>query len=66
MGDQPVAKPLPINRTTQTQNKRTQTSLPRVRLEPTTPALMWPKKVHAADRAVTVIGLKKTHISQNI
>jgi hypothetical protein len=27
-GDQPVARPLPIHRTTQTQNKRTQTSMP--------------------------------------
>jgi hypothetical protein len=29
-GDQPVARPLPTHRTTQTQNKRTQTSMPRV------------------------------------
>jgi hypothetical protein len=28
MGDQPVARPLPTHRTTQTQNKRTQTSMP--------------------------------------
>jgi hypothetical protein len=27
-GDQPVARPLPTQRTTQTQNKRTQTSMP--------------------------------------
>jgi hypothetical protein len=27
-GDQPVARPLPTHRTTQTQNKRTQTSMP--------------------------------------
>jgi hypothetical protein len=33
-GDQPVARPLSANRTTQTQNKRTQTSMPRVELEP--------------------------------
>jgi hypothetical protein len=32
-GDQPVAWPLPIHRTTQTQNKRTQTSMPRVGFE---------------------------------
>jgi hypothetical protein len=36
-GDQPVAKPLPTHGTTQTQNKRTQTSIPRVRFEPTIP-----------------------------
>jgi hypothetical protein len=27
-GDQPAARPLPIHRTTQTQNSRTQTSMP--------------------------------------
>jgi hypothetical protein len=32
--NQPAAKPLPTHRTTQTQNKRTQTSLPRVGFEP--------------------------------
>jgi hypothetical protein len=30
MGDQPVARPLPTHRTTQTQNKCTQTSMPQV------------------------------------
>jgi hypothetical protein len=30
-GDQPIARPLPTHRTTQTHNKRTQTSMPRVR-----------------------------------
>jgi hypothetical protein len=38
MGDQPVARPLPTQRTTQTHNKRTQTSMPWVDFEPTTPA----------------------------
>jgi hypothetical protein len=38
-GDQPVARPLPTHRTTQTQNKRTQTSMSRVGFEPTT--LVW-------------------------
>jgi hypothetical protein len=33
-----VARPLPTHRTTQTQNKCTQTSKPRVGLEPTIPA----------------------------
>jgi hypothetical protein len=38
--NQPVARPLPTHRTTQTQNKRThtQTSMPRVGFEPTIPA----------------------------
>jgi hypothetical protein len=38
-GDQSVAKPLPAYRTTQTQNKRTQTSMPWVGFDPTIPAL---------------------------
>jgi hypothetical protein len=33
MGDQPVARPLPIHRTTQTENKPTQISMPRVGFE---------------------------------
>jgi hypothetical protein len=37
-GDQAVARPLPTHRTTQTQNKRTQTSMPWVEFEPTIPA----------------------------
>jgi hypothetical protein len=37
-GDQPVAMPLPTHRTIQTQNKLHQTSIPRVRFEPTIPA----------------------------
>jgi hypothetical protein len=36
-GDQPAARPLPEHRTAQTQNKRTQTFMPRVGLEPTIP-----------------------------
>jgi hypothetical protein len=49
-GDQPVARPLP------TQNKRTQTSMPRVGFEPTIPAFERAKTVHALDRAVSLIG----------
>jgi hypothetical protein len=37
-GDQAVSRPLPIHRTTQTQNKRTQASMPSVGFEPTIPA----------------------------
>jgi hypothetical protein len=55
-GDQPVARPLPTHRTTQTQNKRIQTSIPRVGFEPRIPVFERAKIVHALDRAVTVIG----------
>jgi hypothetical protein len=54
--DQPVARPLPTHRTTQTQNKRTQTSIPRVVFEPMIPVFEWTKTIHALDRAATVIG----------
>jgi hypothetical protein len=57
MGDQPVARPLPAHRTAQTQNKRTQTSMPQVRFEPTTPVFKRAKTVHDLDRAATVIGI---------
>jgi hypothetical protein len=56
MGDQPVIRPLPTHRTTQTQNKHTQTSMPGVGFEPTIPAFERAKIVHALDRAATVIG----------
>jgi hypothetical protein len=55
-GDQPVARSLPTHRSTQTQNKHTQTSMPRVGFEPTIPAFERANTVHALDRAVTVIG----------
>jgi hypothetical protein len=54
--DQPIERPLPINRTTQTQNKCTQTSMPLVGFEPATPVFERAKVVHALDRAATVIG----------
>jgi hypothetical protein len=56
-GDQPVARPLITHRTTQTQNKLTQASMPRVGFESTTPVFERAKTVHALDRAATVIGL---------
>jgi hypothetical protein len=56
MGDQPVAKSLLIHKTTQTQNKRTQTSMPRVGFEFTTPVFEQAKTVHTLDHAATVIG----------
>jgi hypothetical protein len=56
-GGSAVVKPLPVHRTTQTQNKRTQTSMPRVGFEPTIPVFELAKTVHALDRAATVIGI---------
>jgi hypothetical protein len=55
-GDQVVAMPLPTHRRTQTQNKRTQTSMSLVGLEPTIPVIERAKTIHALDRAATVIG----------
>jgi hypothetical protein len=55
-GDQPAARSLPIHRTTQTQNKRTQTSMP-LGFEPTTPVFEGAKTLHALDRTATVISL---------
>jgi hypothetical protein len=54
-GDQPFARPLPAHRTTKIQNKRTQTSMPRVGFEPTIPAFERTQTVHALDHAATVI-----------
>jgi hypothetical protein len=54
--DQVVARPLPRHRTTQTQNKRTQTSMSHVGFEPTNPVFERAKTVHALDCAATVIG----------
>jgi hypothetical protein len=51
--DQPVAKLLPTRRTTQTQNKRTQTSMPWAGFEPVIPAFKRAKTVHALYRATT-------------
>jgi hypothetical protein len=50
-GDQPAARPLPTHRTTQTQNKRTQTFMLRGGFEPTTPVLERAKTVHALESA---------------
>jgi hypothetical protein len=54
-GEQPVARPLPTHRTTQTQNKRPQTSMSRVGLERTIPGFQRTETVHALDRTATVI-----------
>jgi hypothetical protein len=54
-GDQSIRRPLPSHRTAQAQNKRTQTSMPQVKFEPTVPVFERAKTFHALDRAVTVI-----------
>jgi hypothetical protein len=55
-GHHPFARPLPTHRTTQTQNKRTQTSIPWVGFEPTISVFERAKTVHALDCTATVIG----------
>jgi hypothetical protein len=45
-----------LHRKTRTQNKRTQTSMPLLRFEPTIPVLEQAKTVHVLDRTTTVIG----------
>jgi hypothetical protein len=64
MWDQHVARSLPTNRTTQTQNKRTLTSMLRVGFETTTPVFKREKTVHAIDRAATVIDTVITYINK--
>jgi hypothetical protein len=59
MGDQAVARPLPTHRTTQTLNKRRQTSIPRVGFELTIPVFERANTVHALARAAIVIGESK-------
>jgi hypothetical protein len=54
MSDQLVGRPLPTRRTTQTQNKSTQTSMPLVGTEPTITVAERAKTVHALDRAATM------------
>jgi hypothetical protein len=55
-GDQPVARSLPAHRTTQMQNKRTQTSMPQVGFKLTISAFQLAKTVLDLDCAATVIG----------
>jgi hypothetical protein len=63
---QPVARQLPPHRTTQTQNKRTQTSMPWVGFKPTIPASERAKTVHASNSAATVIGSFANYMMQNV
>jgi hypothetical protein len=58
MSDQPVARPLPANRTTQTQNKRAHTSMPQVGFGPTIPVFEQATIVHTLDKTVTMIGVQ--------
>jgi hypothetical protein len=60
-GNQSVARPLPTHRTTQTQNKRTQTSMPWVGFEFTIPVFERAKTFHALDRATTMIDLRSNN-----
>jgi hypothetical protein len=55
--DQPITRPLPAHRTTQTQNKRTQTFMSRVGFGPTIPVSERAKTVHTLDHSATVIGI---------
>jgi hypothetical protein len=64
--DQPVARPLPTHRTTQTHNKHTETSMPRGRFEPTIPASERVEIVHALDRTATVTGSTSYFTATNI
>jgi hypothetical protein len=60
-GDEPVALPLPAHTTEQTQNKRTQTSMPQVGFEPTIPVFERAKTVHVLDRTAIVIGKQRAY-----
>jgi hypothetical protein len=63
-GDQPVGRPLPTHRTTQTQNKRAQTSMPWVGFEPTVPVLERAKTAYATrDNMVSTSRGKATNIA---
>jgi hypothetical protein len=64
--DQPVARPLPTNRTAQTQNKRTQTTVPQVEFELTIPVFEWATTVQALDHEATVIGTKSEIVNENV
>jgi hypothetical protein len=56
-GISPVAKSPSTHRTTQTQNKLRQTSMPWVGFEPTIPVFERAAAFHALNRAATVIGM---------
>jgi hypothetical protein len=69
VGDQPVARPLPTHRTTQTQNELTQASMRCVGFEPTIPPFERAKRVHVYEGICLVVHLTSLKnrgcISQN-
>jgi hypothetical protein len=65
-GDQPIPRPPPTHRTTQTQNTRTQRSMFRMGFEHTIPVFERANMVHALDRAATVIGWEATYYTYKI
>jgi hypothetical protein len=62
-GDQPIARPLPTYKTTQTRNKRTQISILRVEFEPTMPVFEGAKTVRALDHTATVMSANCVRIT---
>jgi hypothetical protein len=56
MGDQPDSRSSPTHRTTRTQNKSTQRSMPRAGFEPVSRVFELVKMVYALDRSATVTG----------
>jgi hypothetical protein len=60
-GDQPITRLLPTHRTTQTQNKRTETPMSRLGFNPMIPVFKRAKTVHALDCAAIVISVLQQH-----
>jgi hypothetical protein len=60
-GYEPLARPVRTHKSLKSQNKFTQTSMPRVKFEPTVPLFELAKMVHALDRAATLIGSAPCH-----
>jgi hypothetical protein len=60
--DQPLARPLPTYRTTQTENERTYTSMPQVGFKPTILVFERGKTVHALGRAAAVFGKRQVEV----
>jgi hypothetical protein len=65
-GNQPVARQVPTYRTMQKQNKRTQSCMPQVGLEPMIPVFERAIRVHALDRAAISRIRGKTAIQQDL
>ena len=56
-GGQHVARPLPVHRTPQTQNKRAMTAISRVVFEPMIPMPQRANMIHALDLVAIVMGI---------